>query len=672
MGVATVTELRQSFSGKRAFRPTLTSRHANEWPPTDVSSDLTVEVGTSSFALHKLLAQFPLVSRSGKIRRAVAEAKDGKLARLGLHGTPGGAAAFELAAKFCYGVGVDVTVGNVAMLRCAAHYLQMTEDFSDKNLELRAEAFLRDAVLPSIAGSVAVLRSCEALLPAAEDVNLVPRLIAAIANNVCKEQLTSGLSKLDQLKPLPPPPQAVVVVAAGDLDSPGDWWGKSVAGLGLDFFQRLLSAVKSKGLKQETVTRILINYAQNSLHGLMARDIAAAAKCGGDTDAVKKQRAVVETIVGLLPAQSKKSPVPMAFLSGLLKTAMAASASSICRADLEKRIGMQLDQAILEDILVAAGPVSAAAAAEHTLYDTDVVARIFAVFLNLDEDSNDEDVAVVGGCGGFDYDSPRSPKQSLLVKASKLLDSYLAEIALDSNLLPSKFISLAELLPDHARLVTDGLYRAVDIFLKASKQSYIVHPNIKEAERYRMCKAIDCQRLTPDACSHAAQNERLPVQMAVQVLYFEQLRLRSAIQATGTTTTTTSTSIGGAHDAALFFGCAAAAGAAAPRSGSGVGSGAMSPRDSYASVRRENRELKLEVARMRMRLTDLEKDQVSMRRELVRVGPANRLLRGLARRLGSLFHFRGAAAEPGLQQLGAKATADAKVLFQRRRRHSIS
>ncbi|XP_040378731.1 BTB/POZ domain-containing protein At1g03010 [Oryza brachyantha] len=667
MGVATVTELRQSISGKRAFRPSLTTRHANEWPPTDVSSDLTVEVGTSSFALHKLIAQFPLVSRSGKIRRAVAEAKDGRLARLSLHGTPGGAVAFELAAKFCYGVGVDVTVGNVAMLRCAAHYLQMTEDFSDKNLELRAEAFLRDAVLPSIASSVAVLRSCEALLPAAEDVNLVPRLIAAIANNVCKEQLTSGLSKLDQLKPPP------AVSAGVDLDSPGDWWGKSVAGLGLDFFQRLLSAVKSKGLKQETVTRILINYAQNSLHGLMARDIQAAAKCGGDTDAIKKQRAVVETIVGLLPAQSKKSPVPMAFLSGLLKTAMAVSASSICRADLEKRIGMQLDQAILEDILVAAGPGAAAAAAagagqQHTLYDTDVVARIFAVFLNLDDDSNEEDVG-----GAFDYDSPRSPKQSLLVKASKLLDSYLAEIALDSNLLPSKFISLAELLPDHARLVTDGLYRAVDIFLK-------VHPNIKEAERYRMCKAIDCQRLTPDACSHAAQNERLPVQMAVQVLYFEQLRLRSAIQSSAGGGGGSS-SVGGSHDAALFFGCAAAAAAATAgshcggmRSGSGVGSGAMSPRDNYASVRRENRELKLEVARMRMRLTDLEKDHVSMKRELVRVSPANRLLRSFARSLGrlnALFRMRP-AAEPGLHQLGAKATADAKVLFQRRRRHSIS
>nr|BAJ96209.1 predicted protein [Hordeum vulgare subsp. vulgare] len=661
MGVATVTETKQSVSvsGKKMFRASLNNRHANEWPPTDVSSDLTVEVGTSSFALHK----FPLVSRSGKIRRLVAEAKDAKLARLTLHATPGGAPAFELAAKFCYGVHVDITVANVAMLRCAARYLQMTDDFSDKNLELRTEAFLRDAVLPSIASSVAVLRTCEALLPAAEDVNLVARLIAAIANNVCKEQLASGLlSRLEQSAQLKP--------AAGivELDSPGDWWGKSVAGLGLDLFQRLLSAVKSKGLRQETVTRILINYAQNSLYGLMA-----AEKCDGvmDTDAVKKQRAVVETIVGLLPAQSKKSPVPMAFLSGLLKTAMALSASSICKTDLEKRMGMQLDQAILEDILIAtrsgeastAGTGTVAAVQHHTLYGTDVVARIFSVFLNLDEDNEEED----GGCGGFDYDSPRSPKQSSIVKASKLLDSYLAEIALDSNLVPPKFISLAEILPDHARLVTDGIYRAVDIFLK-------VHPNIKEAERYRMCKAIDCQRLTPDACSHAAQNERLPVQMAVQVLYFEQIRLRSAIQSGG----------GGGgggvfgHDGAIFFGGTVSAATAQGscsnmRSGSGVGSGAMSPRDNYASVRRENRELKLEVSRMRMRLTDLEKDHVSMKRELVRVNPANRLLRSFARsfgRLNTLFRMRP-AAEPGLQQLGAKATADAKVLFQRRRRHSI-
>lgn len=63
-----------------------------------------------------------------------------------------------------------------------------------------------------------------------------------------------------------------------------------------------------------------------------------------------------------------------------------------------------------------------------------------------------------------------------------------------------------------------------------------------------------------------------------------------------------------------------------------------------------------------------------MKRELVRVNPANRLLRSFARSLGrlnALFRMRP-AEEPGLQQLGDKASADAKVLFQRRRRHSIS
>ena len=95
--------------------------------------------------------------------------------------------------------------------------------------------------------------------------------------------------------------------------------------------------------------------------------------------------------------------------------------------------------------------------------------RIFSIFLNLDEDDDednnhlrDESEMV------YDFDSPGSPKQSSILKVSKLLDNYLAEVALDSNLTPTKFIALAELLPDHARVVSDGLYRAVDIFLKVS------------------------------------------------------------------------------------------------------------------------------------------------------------------------------------------------------------
>lgn len=40
---------------------------------------------------------------------------------------------------------------------------------------------------------------------------------------------------------------------------------------------------------------------------------------------------------------------------------------------------------------------------------------------------------------------------------------------------------------------------------------------------------MDCEKLTLEACTHAAQNERLPLRAIVQVLFFEQLQLRHAI-----------------------------------------------------------------------------------------------------------------------------------------------
>ncbi|KAG6415328.1 hypothetical protein SASPL_122737 [Salvia splendens] len=457
MGVVTVAELKPSISGKRSFRPSSSARQVTEWPISDVSSDLTIEVGTASFSLHK----FPLVSRSGRIRKLLLDAKDSKVSRLNLSGIPGGSQAFEQAAKFCYGVNIDITLSNAAMLRCASHFLEMTEELSEKNLEARVEAYLRDAVLASIPNSISVLHHCESLMPTAEEIGLVSRIINSIANNACKEQLTSGLSKLEHTFSSKP-------VAAMEAETPSDWWGKSLSQLSLDLFQRVLSSVKTKGLKQDWISRILINYAQNSIQGLVKGNIS-------DVDLQKKQRITVETITGLLPTQSRKSSVPMAFLSSLLKSSISASASTSCRSDLERRIGLQLDQAILEDILIPANPHGNSHA---PMYDTDSVLRIFSIFLNLDEDDDDDDAQLRDESEMmYDFDSPGSPKQSSIIKVSKLLDNYLAEVALDSNLAASKLISLAELLPDHARMVYDGLYRAVDIFLKARSKHNLFYTN---------------------------------------------------------------------------------------------------------------------------------------------------------------------------------------------------
>ncbi|KAF3613296.1 hypothetical protein FXO38_36324 [Capsicum annuum] len=161
-------------------------------PISDVSSDLTIEVGSASFALHR----FPLVSRSGRIRKLLLEAKDTQVSRSNLTGLPGGSNAFELAAKFFYRVNVEITISNMTLIRCAARFMEMTEDICEENLEIRTEVFLKDAIIPSIYNSISVLHRCEKLLPVSKEVNLVRQLTNAIANNACKEQLTSGLSKL--------------------------------------------------------------------------------------------------------------------------------------------------------------------------------------------------------------------------------------------------------------------------------------------------------------------------------------------------------------------------------------------------------------------------------------------------------------------------------------------
>jgi hypothetical protein len=54
------------------------------------------------------------------------------------------------------------------------------------------------------------------------------------------------------------------------------------------------------------------------------------------------------------------------------------------------------------------------------------------------------------------------------------------------------------------------------------------HPGISKSERKRICKLMDCKKLSVDACMHAVQNDRLPLRVVVQVLFFEQVRVAAS------------------------------------------------------------------------------------------------------------------------------------------------
>lgn len=160
-----------------------------------------------------------------------------------------------------------------------------------------------------------------------------------------------------------------------------------------------------------------------------------------------EKRVVLETIVGLLPRE--RNAMSVSFLSMLLRAALYLETTVACRLDLEKRIALQLEQAVLDDLLIPSFSFN-----NNTIYDVDTVHRILTNYL---------DSTVYGSRFYDDYVS--SPPNGM-EHVGKLMESYFAEIASDQNLTIPSFITLAELIPEQAKVTEDGMYRAIDIYLK--------------------------------------------------------------------------------------------------------------------------------------------------------------------------------------------------------------
>lgn len=188
--------------------------------------------------------QFPLKSKCGFIKNVASESSnDSNITVIKIPDFPGGAEAFELAIKFCYNMNFEMNAENIAMLRCAAEYLEMTEEHSVGNLVKTTEVYLNEVILKSLTDSVKVLRKSEDLLPIAERVRLVGRCIDSIAYATCQE----SRNKVDIV----------------------DWWAEDLAVLRIDMFRRVLIAMIARGFKRYALGPVLMLYAQKALRGLV-------------------------------------------------------------------------------------------------------------------------------------------------------------------------------------------------------------------------------------------------------------------------------------------------------------------------------------------------------------------------------------------------------------------
>ncbi|RDY04969.1 BTB/POZ domain-containing protein [Mucuna pruriens] len=596
-------------------------KRTSEWIfSQEIPSDVNVQVGEASFSLHK----FPLVSKCGHIRKLVSESNDADVSFIELSDVPGGAEAFELAAKFCYGINFEINVENIAALRCVAEYLEMTEDYSVGNLVGRTDAYLNEVALKTIAGAVSVLHMSENLLPLAERVKLVSRSIDAIAYIACKESQFSSSARSDSGS----------VGMASNQRPVVDWWAEDMTVLRIDIFQRVMIAMMARGFKQYAIGPILMLYAQKSLRVLNSylpffedQDVFGKGRKKIEPRQEHEKRVVLETIVSLLPRE--KNAMSVSFLSMLLRAAIYLETTVACRLDLEKRMAMQLGQAVLDDLLIPSYSFTG-----DTLFDVDTVQRVMTNYLE----------SQMGNHLVYNADDEYfSPPQSDVERVGKLMENYLAEIATDRNLPVPKFTSLAELIPEQSRPVEDGMYRAIDIYLKA-------HPALSDMERKKVCSVMDCQKLSREACAHAAQNDRLPVQTVVQVLYYEQQRLRDAMNGSGS-------------------------GESSVDSKLNVYSTDPHPvSNELSSLRRENEDLKLEVVKMKMKLKEIENSTIKSAVSSPAVSaspsadkpplPRRSFISSVSKKLGRLSPF--------VRADGATPFAKGRTKPSKNRRHSIS
>ncbi|XP_058195945.1 root phototropism protein 2 [Rhododendron vialii] len=441
----------------------------------DVPTDVVIEVGDASFNLHK----FMLVAKSNYIRELIMESEEPDLARIDLSDIPGGPEAFEKAAKFCYGVNFEITVHNAAALRCAAEYLQMTDEYCcDGNLAGRAEDFLSQVALRSLSGAVVVLKSCEDLLPKAEDLNIVKRCVEVASAKANNE-------------------------ANFPSRSPPNWWTEELSILDISSFNKIITAMKSLGAKPLTVASGIITYTEKSLHNLVRDHSGNGARKSSDSDVRIQQRVLLSSIVALMPVE--KAVFPINFLCCLLRSAIFLGCANSCKNEIENRISAVLEHVTVDDLMILTVSYDGG-----RLLDLESARRILAGFVEKENSAG-----VFGSSLG-------EVCSAAMQRVAKTVDVYLGEIGGYGELSISKFNGIANLVPKAARKTDDDLYRAIDIYLKA-------HPNLDEIGREKACGVMDPLKLSYEARVHASQNKRLPLQILLHALYYDQLKLRSGV-----------------------------------------------------------------------------------------------------------------------------------------------
>ncbi|PON76373.1 Voltage dependent potassium channel [Parasponia andersonii] len=470
-------------------------RKDHDWVvQTTVPSDLVVQIGDSSFHLHKYFEfQLPMVSRSGYLNRLAFDRSNGgrdTILKIPIDNLPGGAKIFELVVKFCYGWEVDITSASVAPLYCAAHFLEMNDDLEQGNLISKSEAFLSFSIFSSWKDTFRILKSCEPLSSLPKELQILKRCSESIALKACTDlkDFSSGVDGPHYFH------ASSKKVEKSKLDEEVDhWWFEDVSLLRIDHFIEVIQSIKGKGMKSKLVGSCIAHWTTKWLSRVSFIEVD---RLSPKNMTYQLQRVTTECLIRVLPTE--ENSVTCNFLLHLLKAGLAMHISSDLLETLERRIASMLEQCRVLDLLLKNFGDN------DNVHDVGIVNRVVEVYASLDK-------------------IDRRPK---ILAVGRLVDGYLTLVAREENLKVKSFQSLVEALPKDARFCDDNLYRATDLYLKA-------HPGLTEKERTSLCRFLEYHRLSQETREHVIKNNRLPLKIVIRFILLVQVTMTRSMTSMG-------------------------------------------------------------------------------------------------------------------------------------------
>ncbi|KAM7265150.1 hypothetical protein ACFE04_002833 [Oxalis oulophora] len=415
---------------------TFHTEEATRTVASDIPSDLIIHINNITYLLHKL--QFPILPKCGFLQRFCNDPDDSSTISIDLHDIPGGEDGFELCAKFCYGITINLSAHNFVPAFCAAKYLRMSESVDKGNLLVKLDAFFNSCVLEGWKDSIVTLQSTVKLPEWSENLGIVRRCLDSIVEKILMPPAKVTWSYTYTRPGYDRKQQAV----------PRDWWTEDISDLDIDLFRCVILAVRSTFLLPPAlIGEALHVYACRWLPGT-TKNVVAPGSSATQTERTntEKDRRILETIVSLIPAD--RGSVSVGFLLKLLSLANFVGASTVTKTDLLRRTSSQLEDATVDDLIFPTHQST-----DQHYYDIDLVSATLENYLILWRRQYSE-----------------SAESTQLVKSiqkiGKLMDSYLQVVAKDVNMPVSKLVSLAEALPDIGRKDHNSIYKAINTYLK--------------------------------------------------------------------------------------------------------------------------------------------------------------------------------------------------------------